>query len=74
MLRLRRARVRRLRVLLVNDQAEYARLSALVELRLRALREALDRHEADQANWTRTELLVQVEHGLAELVARLGTR
>lgn len=56
------------------SQAEYARLRALVELRLAELREALDRHEADRANWTRTEVLEEVERGLAALVARFGPR
>lgn len=52
----------------MNDQAEYARLSALVELRLRALREALDRHE-EAGQWHEREFLVRVEAGLSELVA-----
>lgn len=54
----------------MNDQAEYARLSALVELRLRALREALDRHEGS-GRWHEHEFLERVEAGLAELVAEV---
>ena len=52
----------------MNDiQAAYALASARVELRLAELRAALDRHEADRANWTRTESLERVELGLAAL-------
>jgi len=57
----------------VNDQAAYARLSALVELRLRALREALDRHE-QSGRWDEHAFLEHVEAGLAELVAEVPTR
>jgi len=48
-------------------RAEYARLSALVELRLQELREALKRHEAAR-RWDEHELLDRVERGLAEMV------
>jgi hypothetical protein len=51
-----------------DPRAEYARLRAVIELRLADLREALDRHEADRPNWTRIECLECVERGLAELV------
>jgi hypothetical protein len=57
----------------VNDaQTRYALASARVELRLAELREALDRHEADGANWERTEVLERVERGLAELARELA--
>ena len=60
-------------VLRVNDQAEYARLSALVELRLRELRAALDRHE-ESGRWNDHGFLERVEAGLAELVAEVPAR
>jgi len=50
-----------------TDQAEYARLSALVQLRLEALRRALDDHEGT-GRWEEREHLERVEAGLAELV------
>jgi len=46
--------------------AEYARISALVQLRLDALRRALDAHEA-AGNWDGWEILERVEAGLGEL-------
>ena len=49
------------------NQAEYARLSALVELRLQELRAALARHEAAR-RWDRVGDLERVERGLDELV------
>ena len=49
------------------DQAEYARLSALVQLRLEALRRALDAHEA-AGHWDEHEFMERVEAALAELV------
>ena len=49
------------------SQAEYARLSALLELRFQELREALDRHEAAR-RWDEHTALERVERGLAELV------
>ena len=56
----------------MNDQrAEYARLSALVELRLQELREALDRREAAQ-RWDEHEALERVERGLAELAKEVA--
>jgi len=56
----------------VNDaQATYAVVSARIELRLAELREALGRHEADRANWTKADLLERVERGLAVLVKEL---
>jgi len=57
----------------VNDQAEYARLSALVELRLRELRAALDRHE-ESGRWNEHGFLERIEAGLAEMVAEVPTR
>ncbi|MEQ1895048.1 MAG: hypothetical protein ABL998_21110 [Planctomycetota bacterium] len=50
----------------MNDQAEYARISALVRLRLEALQRALDEHEGS-ARWREHEALERVEAGLAEL-------
>jgi len=50
----------------VNHQAEYARLSALVRLRLDELRRALERHE-ESGRWHEHEFLERVEAGLAEL-------
>lgn len=48
------------------DQAEYARLSALVQLRLEALRRALDAHET-AGRWHEREFLERVEASLGEL-------
>jgi hypothetical protein len=50
-----------------TDPAEYARLSALVQLRLEALQRALDAHEG-AGHWDELEFLERVEAGLAELV------
>jgi len=54
-------------------QAEYARLRAVIELRIRELRSALDDHEALPENWSRTELLEQIERALADLVESVAT-
>ena len=50
-----------------DARAEYARLSAVIELRLEELRRALARNEAER-RWDRTDLLERVERGLVELV------
>ena len=50
-----------------NARAEYARLSAVILLRLEELRQALARHEAER-RWDRSDLLERVERGLAKLV------
>ena len=52
----------------MTPQAEYARLSALVRLRLDELRQALDEHE-ENGRWHEHEFLKHVEAGLAELVS-----
>ena len=52
------------------SQAEYARLRALVQLRIEELQRALDRHE-ESGQWSEHEFLERVEHGLAELVAEV---
>jgi hypothetical protein len=52
----------------VNDaRATYARLSALVRLRLDELRRVLDAHE-ETGRWDEQEFLARVEAGLGELV------
>jgi len=56
----------------IDAQARYALARARVELRLAELRESLDRHEADRANWARAEALERVERGLAELAKLIG--
>ena len=56
---------------MIDDQAAYAIASARVELLLAELREALDRHEADRANWAHADVLERVERGLAALVAEV---
>jgi hypothetical protein len=50
----------------VSDQAEYARLSALVRLRLEALQRALDDHE-EARRWEEHGVLERVEAELAGL-------
>ena len=50
----------------MNDQAEYARLSGLVRLRLEALQRALDEHE-EARRWDEHEFMERIEAGLAEL-------
>jgi hypothetical protein len=52
----------------VDVQATYAFASARVNLRLNELRAALERHEADPANWARFEILDRIEGTLGELV------
>ena len=54
-----------------DSQGAYAVARARVELRLAELREALDRHEADRANWARSEVLARVEQGLGKLVEEI---
>ncbi len=57
----------------MNDsQARYALVRARVELALAELREALERHEAERANWERAEAVEDVERGLAELAQGLS--
>ena len=56
---------------MIDAQAAYAIARARIELRLAELREALDRHEADRANWARADVLERVERGLAELVEEI---
>jgi len=51
-------------------QAEYARLSALVQLRLEELRAKLDRHE-ESGRWDERAFLEVVERGLAEIAAEV---
>lgn len=52
----------------IDVQAIYAFASARVNLRLNELRAALERHEADPANWVQFGLLDRVEGALGELV------
>ena len=52
------------------NAAEYARLSALVRLRLEALQRALDEHEENE-RWHEHEFLERVEAGLAGLTAEV---
>jgi len=54
-----------------RDQVEYARLRALVELRMQDLHGALDRHEAS-GRWGEHEFLARVEAALADLLAELA--
>jgi hypothetical protein len=57
----------------VSDaQASYAVIRARIELRLAELREALERHEADRANWRRPETLERVDAGLVELLREIA--
>jgi len=53
----------------LDVQAEYARLSALVHLRLVELREALEHHESEHRHWTRARTLMLVESLLGRVVA-----
>ena len=53
---------------MIDERAEYARLSALVELRLLELRALLDRHEKSR-RWGEHEVLDRVERGLGDLVS-----
>ena len=55
-------------------QASYAVIRARIEIRLAELREALDRHEADRANWEHAEAVERVERGLAELAQTLSSK
>jgi hypothetical protein len=55
-----------------DDQTRYAVLSALVDLRIAELVAAVGRHEADRANWKRSEVLVIVEEELGRAVGALG--
>jgi len=50
----------------VNEQAEYARLSALVRLRLDELRRTLEEHE-EAGRWHEHGFLEGIEAGLADL-------
>jgi hypothetical protein len=52
-----------------DKRAEYARLRAVIEVRLAELRAALDGHEADRRCLGELE---RVESGLAELVEEVG--
>ena len=52
-------------------RAEYARLRALVDVRLEALRGALDEHERN-GQWGDREILEQVEAGLAALAKEVA--
>ena len=54
------------------SQAEYARLRALVGLRLAELREGLDRHEQSQ-HWEHGDELERVDGELAGILERLAT-
>ena len=54
-------------------QAEYARLSALVRLRLDELKRALDRHECAK-RWDEREAMARVERALAALVEEVSQR
>lgn len=49
------------------SQADYARLRAVIEIRLGELRDALDRHEAER-RLDRVHDLERVERALVELV------
>ena len=55
---------------MTDPRAEYARLSALVELRFQELREALKRHEAAR-RWDEHEALERVLRGLAAMIEEL---
>jgi len=56
-----------------DTQAEYARLSALVRLRLDELEQAVDRHEFAK-RWDEHEAIARVERGLAALVEEVSQR
>ena len=56
-----------------DPRAEFALQSALVELRLRELREALARLEAEK-RWDEHAVLERVERGLAALVDEVSQR
>jgi len=56
----------------VDPQTTYAIVRARIELRLAALREALDEHEADCANWAHSGALERVEQGLGVLVQEVA--
>ena len=58
----------------LDAQAEYARLSALIHVRLAELREALEQHESERSNWTRTGTLMQVDGLLGRAVALVKDR
>ena len=55
---------------MTDPRAEFARLRAVIEVRLAELREALDRHELGQ-RWDETPALERVERGLAELAKEI---
>lgn len=57
---------------MTDAPASYAVIRARIEIRLLELREALDRHEADQANWTRPEVLARVDSRLVELLREVA--
>lgn len=57
-----------------DAQTSYALVRARIELRLAELREALDRHETDRANWEHAEAMERVERGLAELAQGLSSK
>lgn len=54
----------------MTPQAEYARLAALVQLRMDELRHVLEQHE-ESGRWSEREFLERVEVGIAELVAKV---
>jgi hypothetical protein len=58
----------------LDAQAEYARVNALVHLRLAELREALEQHESERSNWTRTGTLRQVDGLLGRAVSFVKDR
>ena len=52
-------------------QSSYAVIRARIEVRLAELREALERHEAEE-RWDEREVLERVERGLAGLMEEVA--
>jgi hypothetical protein len=57
-----------------SHQAEYARLRALIDIRLAELVRALDAHERIRSNWRRSDPLVEIDRKVGEAIACLGGR
>ena len=54
-----------------EDQAQYARLRALLDIRIAELIRALDRHESDRRNWKHYDVLAAVEGRVHEALFSL---